>query len=455
MMKKVTILLTLLMTLALASIVGAEPQSYSSSIQVQNLDESNTANIVITFFDKSGNPVTHSDTVAAGGSNTYFPLPKIAAGFDGSAVISSDREVAAIVNVVADNITFGASYGGFTQGAETVALPLIMRGNGGFNTWFNVQNAGGADTTVTIDYANNTSCPSTAISIPQGAAVTIEQKDMTCLGTKYVGAATVTAASGGSIVASVMEVGATTLFAYNGFAGGGATNPVIPLVNSNNSNYVTGLQLQNVGSSSTSVTVSYTPAGGIGTACTETKTIGSGASATFAFYAFGPGTEPGNAGTNNCTVGQRFVGSAVVSNNTTSQPLVGIVNQLNLAAAKGSAYNAFDPASATDTVVMPLIMDRNSGFYTGMNVINVGSGSSTVTCTYVKSSDNTTVKTDTSGSLAPNQAFNRIHDQFLADKFVGSATCVANGANGLLLGQVNELGTGSGDQLFTYEAINK
>ena len=55
--------------------------------------------------------------------------------------------------------------------------------------------------------------------------------------------------------------------------------------------------------------------------------------------------------------------------------LVAIVNQLNPAGNKGAAYNAFNPTSGTERVVFPLVMDRNYGYFTGMNIVNVGSGS--------------------------------------------------------------------------------
>ncbi|MCI0396294.1 MAG: hypothetical protein L0322_15325, partial [Chloroflexi bacterium] len=276
-----------------------------------------------------------------------------------------------------------------------------------------------------------------------------DQGTFGCLPSPYIGAASVTASSGGSIVATVMEVGTTTLFAYNGFTGG-TTNPVIPLVNANNSGFITGIQVQNTGGSSTSVTLSYDAV--VGTDCTETKTVPAGQSRTFALYAFSLGGDP-NPGTNNCAFGAQFIGAATVSANSGGQDLVGIVNQLNLGTNKGSSYNAFDDALASDTVVMPLIMDRNSGFFTGFNVQNVGGSSTTVTCDFT-SNDGGTTGTVTSGTLAPGAAFNHLQLNFLANGFVGSGVCTANTSGVPIIGVVNELGSGAGDLLFTYEAFN-
>jgi hypothetical protein len=322
-----------------------------------------------------------------------------------------------------------------------------MKANSGFSTWFNVQNTGMAATGVTVSYAGQPTCDQNA-TIEPGAAATFDQSAHGCLPNGYVGAATVTADSGGTIVTAVMQVGPDLLFAYNGFTGG-STGPVIPLVNANNSGFITGIQIQNAGASDTDVTIEYTPVSGLGTACSETKTVEAGSSATFALYAFTLGGDP-NPGTDNCAMGATFVGSAAVSQ-TGGEPLVGIINQLS--SDKGSAYNAFDPAGASGVVVMPLIMDRNSGFYTGFNVQNVSATTTTVTCQFT-STDGSVTDSVTSGSLGEGDAFNDIQLNQLADGFVGSAVCTANSAGADIIGVVNQLFNGPGGLFFTYEGFN-
>lgn len=443
MKKLIVIVLLAALALLLVPIAGAAPSTYNSGFQVQNLSTTATANIVITFYNQNGSvAATVSDTVAANDSNTYFPLPtSVPSGFDGSVVISSDQAVAAITNILGDGFAFGASYGGFSQGAGNLNLPLVMKANFGFDTWFNVQNAGSGPTTVTVSYPG-TSCTEQA-TISAGAAARFNQSTNTCLPNGFVGSAQVSAANASdSIVATVVETGATTLFAYNGFTSG-STNPVMPLMQANNFGYHSGIQIQNQGGSATNVTVSYSPSPGQpGTACTETQSIPAGQSKTFALYVFslsGPG------GTSNCTFGQRFIGSASVTANSTSQPLAPIVNQTNFA-EKGSAYSGFDPNAASAKIVMPLIMDQNFGFYTGFNVLNVGS-TATVTCSFsgVGSSFNV------SQSLGSGQAMNHLQLNHLPAGYVGSATCTG----GSIIGVVNELGSGAGDNLFTYEAFNE
>jgi len=343
----------------------------------------------------------------------------------------------------------GSSYTGFSEGSGSAAMPIINKKNFGISTWFNVQNAGAADTTVTVKYSGQ-NCDQNA-TIKPGASKTFNQETYACLPDGYNGAATVTASAGGSIVASAIQNAPAGLFAYSGFTSGSVA-PVMPLVSNNVYGIHTAIQIQNIGNSSTNVTVSYTPADAKSTACTETKTIAAGSPQIFALYAFslnGPTTS-------NCKFGQWFVGSAQVTTNTAGQNLVAVVNQTNLK-NKGSAYNSFDPNSATSTVVMPLIMDAYS-IYTGYNVVNVGGAATTVTCKYAGLS----ASFDDSATLQPGKAMNavQLNSGFPANTpggYVGGATCTAS-ASGSILGVVNQANsnpaTANNDTTLTYEAFN-
>jgi hypothetical protein len=409
--------------------------TYTSGIQVQNL-EGTEASIAITFYNPDGSvEATVPDTIPANGSKTFFPLPMVEEGFSGSAVISSNTQVAAITNVVGNDFAAAASYIAASAGHDTLLIPLLMKENSGFNTWFNVQNTGTATAAVTVTYS--TGVVSSA-NIPAGSAYTFDQALEAH--TQQVFSAIVT--SDQPIAAAVIEESSQIMFAYSGF-GNGSTNPVLPLINANNSGYVTGVQIQNAGSVDTTVTLSYTPAVA-GTACTETQMIPAGSDKTFALGAFAGSPPPG--ATTDCVGGARFVGSAKVTGNTANQDLTAIVNQL-LPGTNGEAYNGFNIAEATAKVVMPLIMDRNSGWFTGFNVMNVGTAATTVSCTF------TGTTYSVSATLQPGEALNDIQNNKIAPGYVGSGTCTA-GAGGMIVAVVNELGGNSAaDQLLVYEGV--
>ncbi len=443
----------------------AQLVSYNSGFQVQNL-EGDTATVTITFYERNGNvAATVNDTIPGNSSTTYFPLEDLGAdntdvpeNFDGSVVINSDRQIAAITNVLGSNgsdpLAFGASYSGFTSGSPTVSLPLLMNANFGFNTWFSVQNASTTATDITVEYSDGVTANAT--NVAPGAAAKFDQ---TTEGHApgFVGSATVESSNGADLVIAALEVGPTTLFAYNGF-GSGSTNPVMPLVQAHNFGYTTGIQIQNAGTVASEVTVAYTPSAA-GAACTETRTIQPGTSQTFALYALGGDEGARGTVTENCDGAATFVGSAAVSDNSENVPLVAIVNQLNSSSNKGAAYGGFDPSQGTEVVVLPLLMDRNFGYFTGFSLVNVGSSSisaADLSCDITGADGNGTpvnVTITAPSNLDPGEAWTEVNQNNLAAGFVGSATCTGPSGSSLV-GVVNELNNAGGDAFLVYEGTN-
>jgi hypothetical protein len=234
------------------------------------------------------------------------------------------------------------------------------------------------------------------------------------------------------------------LLGYNGFTSA-HPNPVMPLVIANNYGYTIGIQIQNTDATPRDVTVTYTPSLA-GTACTETKSIAGGDSATFALHAWAAGDADAD---NNCVNGETFIGSARVTD-AGAQPLVGIVNQHHFGINKGSSYGAFSPDQATAKVVMPLITDHNYGYFTGFNVQNVGTSAATVSCTFYNSA-----RTVGPEVLAPGDALTDTQYGVLGDPYVGSATCTAVEGDAKIIGVVNYLrSSGTADTFLTYEAFN-
>jgi hypothetical protein len=455
-MKKIGVFvfgLVLLGLLLAPSAAFAQISSYNADFQVVNLNESAAADITISFYDKSGTVVASvTDSIVAGGSNTYSPLPdSVPVGFDGSVVIASTEPVASITNVKGNTSEYGSSYSSFSGGSNEVSLPLVNRDFYGINTWFNVQNTGSSPTTVTVEYSNKPACNQTALIQPYAAA-TFEQEPYSCLGSAYNGAAKITTdETSDEVAAVVMQVFGGGLLAYNGFAAGGQ-EPVFPLVTNNVYGIMTGIQIQNQGSSTSTVRVTYAANPGTGTDCWEEAAIPAGGAGTFSINVFGPGS---TTNTTNCTEGQYWIGSASVTTNSAGVNLVGIVNQTNFGSSGSSAYGAFDPGAATSTVVMPLLMDAYN-IWTGWSVMNVGSSAS-VTCSYGGTS------ISYSFTLGANEAkdVQNINGgtgdpgQTLPANYIGSGTCTA-ASGGALLGVVNQANQNAGvtDGTLTYESVN-
>jgi len=409
--------------------------TYSSCIQVQNLAP-HPATLTLTFYDSRSSatyPYADPTPIPSSMSRTYCPLPAVPSGFRGSVLISSDTPLATITNVytvVSGTPQNYASYTGFRASGSTAYLPLLMYHYNGYDTWFYVQNTGTQDTDITVTYSDYGSVNYHGLHAGQA-----HMFDQTIEGHSpgWVGSATVTATGNQTIAATVIEVSSTTLLSYGSLAAG-SYFPVMPLVQANNYGYSTLISIFNIGTRATDVTVVYTPSSA-GTTYTEVHTINAGQTVLYGLSVFGTNT---------------FVGSGKVTVNSWGQPLTAIVNQTNSTAYKGGAYSAFDPASATSIVVMPLIMDRNYGYFTGFNVQNVGVQTTTVKCTFTNTSYTVPATT-----LQPGQSLTDVQLSKIGSGYVGAATCMASGGNAKIMGIVNELNlNATTDTFMVYEAVN-
>ena len=453
----------LVVALAVVMVGGASStfaaNTYATGFQIQNLSNA-VANVTIAFYPTGSGTAsaTVNTTIQPNAAATYSSLPSaVQAGFTGGAVISSDQSVASIVNVIANgNFNYGASYTGVTAGAKSVQLPLLFKGSFNFNTFFSVQNTSGTAANVSVTYSGGgLASPVTQgpVVIQPGSSTQFDQASNASLPAGFNGSAVIT--SDQDVAAAVVEAGPTTLLSYNGFTDASNLLPVMPLVNSNNFGFQTGISLQNAGTADTAVTVSYTPspdANGnlIGTACTETQTIPAKGTKFFANYTISAGGTPPAGITSNCTRNARFVGSAKVITNSTSQPLVGIVNQLNSGGNKGGSYEAFNPAAATSTVLFPIIQDRFFNYFTGFSIVNVGTVATPITCTYSGQS-----ATQSVASLAPGATFTTQQLNAIASGYNGSGTCTASAAGAKIVGILNQLNTSANtDAFFVSDGIN-
>ncbi|MEJ2208784.1 MAG: hypothetical protein P8129_07090 [Anaerolineae bacterium] len=448
-MKKVSIFLVvaLLSTLFVLP-VSAQTTTWNSGFQVQNLSSTTVASILIYYYNQDGTeaitPV--SDSIDPMSSKTYFPI-HAAEGFNGSVVVESTEPVVAIANTIGSTATdtnfYWASTESFSAGAQQVSLPLIMRANAGFSTWFNVQNAGASDATVSVEYVPGSAGSAYTepdVIIAPGASHTFDQAGLAALGTKFVGSAVIT--SDVPVVATVMQVGAKTMLGYNGFTGAGSTEVALPLVMANNNGFFTGIQVQNVGGTPTDITVSFgANIAGAFAPVDETATLQPGASATFLQ----------NSGQ---FLTDKYVGSATIT--STTEPIVAIVNQLK--PGRGTAYDGFDPAAATESVSAPLIQfNPDGGWFTGIQIMNVGGSPVDITVDYGANTAGTFAPPSENATIQPGDSYNSLQNTaawVAGGKYIGSAFVTAS-SGGQIVMIVNQLRGNTGkDTFMTYNGFN-
>jgi hypothetical protein len=439
-------------------------------VNIQNLS-GDTANVDLIFYDMSGSSTTVSDTITGNNDKLYFPLG-VSDGFNGSMVISADSEIRAVANLYGTVGGIGAaSYTGMQSGDTDVLLPLLMKNNSGFDTWFHIQNTGTTTATVDVNYSDGTSVLGTEIG--PGAAHLYDQSIESHTPKSF--SAEISSDEAVAVTVIEEETAGNVMYAYNGFGRNSTdigTGLVAPLINSNNNNYISSVQIQNAGTAQTTVTLTYTPEAGAGTStCVETHVLDAGEMEVFTLYPFA-GFDPSVAfpgASSDCDElygtltppANKFVGSAQITSNSASQKLVAIAQQLSsddggVTFKDGEAYGSFNPAAATNTFVMPLVLEfySTSNYISSVNLMRVGGTTAfTVTCTF---SDNG--YTWTSPSLAANgdSAIKIFYENLDPGHtgYVGSGVCTASETNGQIIAVVNQGGlvTG-GDYLLVYEGL--
>jgi hypothetical protein len=385
-MKKriISIAIAMVMVAALASVAVAQTgipgTGWWSGEQVQNVG-TGTASIVVTAYDKNS-PATYSSSqsVAVGAAFTFIPtnFTGMPAGFIGSAVVSSDQPIKAIVNVTNQLAgAFGVSGGkaqGQYQGTEsvdtTLVFPLVKHNYYGNTTSFYIQNAGttAAKAYATFKTASGTYTYSTPLIDPNKMVLVnpVDAGVPTGNTTSALGSLSITSTqpmAGTALEYIQAQAVATVLNGTRGFTSADFDTKVFaPVVKNGWYGRFTGVQVQNVSAGPINITVTYVGTGGACTGSTYTDSatnVAAGTSKTFVQLT-GQTNLPANC-----------VGSATVS---TTGNVVTIVNEQNLSgyATAGITYSAMADKSKTTKISVPLFKERFYGSSTGLQIQNVG-----------------------------------------------------------------------------------
>jgi len=264
---------------------GAFGGSYNAAFYVQNVDESNTANVTIEYYDSNGNlNCTKADTIAPLASKGYW-VPaatcdsgSLPAGWTGGVVVTSDQ---LIVGVGRPHIgTQITTYDGFAGGNTSTYIPMLFKGafGGSYNAAFYVQNVHASNTAnVTIQYydsAGTLKCTKADTIAPlasKGYWVPAATCDSGSLPAGW---------SGGVVVTSdqpIVGVGrphiGTQVLTYNGFTGGSVSS-YLPMLfkNAFGGSYNAAFYVQNTENSAASVTIKFYDSNG-NLSCVRTDTI--------------------------------------------------------------------------------------------------------------------------------------------------------------------------------------
>jgi hypothetical protein len=392
--------LVLITGVALAQGIGVQQlpgSGWTSGQQIQNVGNG-PADIVAEAYDSSGGgpyaatgvtdgltdvPVGESRNIL---ENHWSGAPT---SFEGSAVVSADEAIVAIVNVT--NGSAAAQYQGVGSPNTEVGFPLFKNEFGPKHTTFYVQNASGTEAMIYATFTDDNGDKYTwnsGIPVPASTMVMFSPADATpSMPTQTKGGLVVTSTV--AIAGAVLEHGTTDdtlLQATKGFSPDEyGTTLVAPLIKRQfgANPRSTGLQVQNVSDSAVDIYVTYVHAPLSGTPGAVHKqhklSVDPGASYTFFENLIG------DTGSEEVPLGS--LASATI---TATGEIAAIVNETffggNIPNNRNTqtTYHAIAADDATQTVGVPLAKEYFGAAPkgSGIQVMNVGATTATVQIEY-------------------------------------------------------------------------
>ncbi len=322
-----------------------------SEFYVRN-DGAEPRNVTIHYFDSNGNPTPKVSDVCALLPNQWCWIPvrylnRIPYGTTGSAIVGGGEDVSVVVENQADNKRERTNYSGvllsaggspgWEQAGPTLYAPVIKRQRYGRSSIIHVTNAGAQDTTVYVYYyddfgndrlGNHLTVPpnGTVLFFPSDGSGSggCDTSDDVCSARVYADQPLV------GVVQEYNDADGKAVTTHNLFSAG-AKSIYFPIVKYKRYNMSTGLRIQNVGSTASSITVNfYEKNGSFKCALSSGSSIQPRAAKTFNLSSACPG--------------DNFSGSAVA---TASQPLVGMANEVSLDGRYKKGYSSFQGGSHT------------------------------------------------------------------------------------------------------------
>lgn len=359
-----------------------------SGIACQNLGDSD-AMITIEFFPEgSGTSVltyADPDPIPPGGSRNYYTPsspPGLPSDFLGSAVVNSDQPISCNVNTQtdaagtsSDPYRIGTSAGFLdNQTSATIFVPQVEKNfAGGWSSYVAVQNTGDASVEVTVTYKDRYGADIPAATegatIPAKSNKVFYQAANPDLPDDFLGSATITADSSIKLAVTVnfynsgVDYSSAQLHSYNG-VGSGANKLLVPRFVRNYYGYNSGLAIQNIGGSATSVEITFHFAGNQYTY--TSGTIGPGA----ALFLYAPNIAELDP-VDSLTTSLRAGSAEIVAQS--GGTIIAIVNEDNRGGpevpteriGQGATYNAMPDGSQTTNLFFFQVPRRAGGIFSG------------------------------------------------------------------------------------------
>jgi hypothetical protein len=371
----------------------------NSSFVIQNLGTAD-ASVTVTFYSDTGvatvpNPILPGPGGVCGDANdianpfTLAPQAKqeINVSFvcglaDGrySVVVESTEPTAVIANLIGEssgaggNPWYNGSYSGFDAGATTVYFPSTQYAFYGWNSLISIQNVTSAAISADVTIYNAAGASVGTKNYPTIPAFSSVHLDLEVEGAglslpaSLNGSAKVVCSGACAATDNQTAAGAGLTQSYGAFLGGEMTLYAPSLYN-NYYSWGGSLKVQNIGTTATTIGVTYLYSGGTCTPPPELIQPGQ------ALYHYLPGDWAG-FGCSAAAVKDKIIAAVVTSD---VEDVVAVVNAAN-PVQQAQTYSAF--GEGANTVGLPVIMNQYYGWDTAFVCQNLDTTEATVTYSY-------------------------------------------------------------------------
>jgi hypothetical protein len=378
-----------MLTVTVAGVSAFPAGEWVSGVTVANLETVDT-HVWIRFYAQDGSEALSFDggTIGGGGAKTWYlptQVPGLPDPFIGSAVVEADGRIAATVNTQLPSGTnpmrVGTSVGVGTPGPVMYATQLL-KDYGGWNSYCAVQNTGSTAFDVTARFYNSagTEVDTDTQAIPAFSSFIFDQSTDADLASgmysaKFEGDATHPLAVVCNFYNSGGSASTAQFHSYNGLAEGAQTLHIPRLVK-DYYDYQSGLKIQNIGSESLDVTVTYNFGGNTYTQVSPSIGVGQSWGPYLGDAAQLPASMASVSGS----------GSAIVEVNSpnANKAIIATINEDNRVdpAGRGVTYEAALPTDGTETLVFPQVVSEYYGYSSGIQVSKIGAGTLSCTASY-------------------------------------------------------------------------
>ena len=338
-------------------------------------------------------------------------------------VLSAGDPIAAAVLNSNPSGTVADAYLGFNSASITQTLPLIFRGRYSWWSKFHIQNATSSDQTVTVNaYLVGSASPDASHSylVRGNSSITVDfaSSDFDAYGSgeDAYGYANIVGASGEiAVIGEIYKDDLLVTAYYQGIDPSAATQDVIaPLLFNEHFGLISGIQFVNMGSTNTTVTLTYNATNYWGTGGTYVASQTVGPYGMGYFYLPNEGALP-----------RPSLGAGQLHSSNNPIAVLGTDFRTYGSGYMAMSWPALDPTTATTRVAVPLGLDGAGGWISGVNVYSVGSAG-TITTRWVPSGADPATSTYTSSQAGTTDGLT----YFIANNLSG--TDLPSGFNGVV-----------------------